>query len=179
VSEFKLPTRTQTLRILARAGCSPRVIEHCREVSKFSVKIARAFQKKDYTVDVQLVEVAGLLHDIGRSKTHTVHHGIIGGEIAQSFDLPDAIVQVIQRHVGGGVPKEEAKQLGWPPKDYLPQTLEEKIVCYADKRVQGLRIVPIEQAIKTYMASLGENHPAIGRIKKLHEEIVSIVGDVL
>ena len=178
MSEYKLPTRAEALNCLAKAGCSQRVIEHCKTVSKFSVKIARVFQKKGFNIDIQLVEVSGLLHDIGRSKTHSVDHGVIGGEIASSLDLPNSVVRIITRHVGGGVPKEEATQLGWPTKDYLPQTLEEKIVCYADKRVEGLRTVSIEKALRKYSARLGKSHPAINRIKKLHEEIAAKVGNI-
>jgi len=174
----KLPTRAEALDILSKAGCSEGVIEHCKMVSEFAVKIATAFSKKGFDVDVYLVEVSGLLHDIGRSKTHSVDHALIGARIAHSFNLPDVVVRIIERHAGGGIPKEEAKLLGWPEKDYLPQTLEEKIVCYADKRVEGLRVVSIEQALRPYVASLGKNHPAIGRVKKLHAEIAGIVGDV-
>jgi len=142
------------------------------------VKIAKAFRKKGFNVNIQLVEVSGLLHDIGRSKTHSVDHALVGGEIVRSLNLPSSIAQIIERHAGGGVPRDEAKRLGWPVKDYLPQTLEEKIVCYADKRVEGLKTVPVEKALKTYAASLGENHPALGRIMRLHEEIVAVVDDI-
>lgn len=177
MSEQKLPTRAEALNSLAKAGCSPRVIEHSKTVSRFAVKIAKAFHKKGVNVDIQLVEVSGLLHDIGRSRTYSVDHAIVGGEIARSLNLPNMIVRIIERHAGGGIPKEEAKRLGWPMKDYLPRTWEEKILCYADKRVEGLRTVSIEQALRTYVANLGKNHPAIDRIKKLHEEIVGVVGD--
>lgn len=178
MSENKLPTQAEAIRLLAKAGCPPNVIEHCKAVSKFSAKIAKVFLKQGFNVDVQLVEVGGLLHDIGRSKTHTVDHGIMGAEIANSMGIPKSIVRIIERHVGGGIPKEEAKQLGWPLRDYLPQTFEQKIVCYADKRVEGLRTVPVERALKTYSMRLGKNHPAIDRIKKLHEEISAIAGDL-
>jgi len=178
VSEHKLPTRAEALRLLAEAGCSKNVIEHCKAVSRFAVNIAKVFLKKGFNVDVQLVEVSGLLHDIGRSKTHTVDHGLVGGEIARSMGLPNSIVQIIERHVGGGIPKEEAKKLGWPAKDYLPQTLEEKIVCYTDKRVEGLRTVSVERAIKVYASSLGERHPALERIRQLHREISTQAGNL-
>jgi uncharacterized protein len=178
VSEARLPTRAEALDILAAAGCSKRVIDHSKAVSKFSVKLAKAFQARGVDVDLQLVEIGGLLHDIGRSKTHTVDHGSIGGEVARSMRLPQSIVRVIERHVGGGIPKEEARRLGWLAKDYLPETWEEKIVCYADKRIEGLRIVSIGRAIRPYVASLGEKHPAIGRIMKLHDEIVATVGEL-
>lgn len=177
MSELGLPTRAEALSLLAKAGCSESVINHCETVSKFAVRLARAYQRKGYDVDLQLVEVSGLLHDIGRSKTHTVNHGLVGGEIARSSSLPDSVIHAIERHVGGGVPKEEAKRLGWPARDYLPRTLEEKIVCYADKRVEGIRTVPMQRALKPYIRNLGNNHPAIERIRKLHEEIAAVVGD--
>ena len=179
MSEQNVPTRVEALNLLLKANCPKSVIEHCRTVSKFAVRIAKVFKKKGFNVDVQLVEVGALLHDIGRSKTHKVDHGIIGGEIARTLGLPNSVVQIIERHVGGGISKEEAENLGLPAKDYLPQTLEEKIVSYADKRVERLSTVPIEQALKAYVASLGENHPAINRIRKLHQEIVAVVGDPL
>jgi len=178
VSESKLPTRAEALNFLAQAGCPKNVIEHCKAVSKFAVKIAKAFQEKGFNIDIELVEISGLLHDIGRSKTHTVNHGVVGGEIVRALGLSNSVVQVVERHVGGGIPKEEAKQFGWSPRDYLPQTYEEKIVCYADKRIESLRTVSIKRALKTYGARLGENHPALKRIKRLHEEIAGVVGDL-
>jgi len=178
VIETKLPTRAEALDILVEVGCSKRVIEHSKAVSKFSLKLARVFQARDIDVDLHLVEIGGLLHDIGRSKTHTVDHGSLGGEVARSLGLPQSIANIIERHVGGGIPKEEARRLGWFPKDYLPETWEEKIVCYADKRVEGLRVVSIQRAIRPYVARLGGKHPSIGRIMKLHDVIVAMVGEL-
>lgn len=178
MSDPKLPTKAEALTHLYDAGCSEGVIEHCKSVSRFAVRLAKSFRRKGIDVDVQLVEVSAVLHDIGRSKTHTVDHGLIGGEIARLLGLPRSIVRIIERHVGGGVPLQEAKELGWPARDYLPLTSEEKIVCYADKRVEGLGVVPIEKTMRTYAASLGWNHPALDRIKSLHDEIVAVVGDL-
>jgi len=174
VSEQRLPTRREALNLLAKAGCSPRVVEHCKRVSAFAVGIARACQRKRPNLDVKLVEISALLHDIGRSRTHGVDHALEGGKIARGLGLPNSVVLIIERHAGGGIPKEEAKKLGWPARDYLPNTLEEKIVCYADKRVEGLRIVTIEKTVKTYAVDLGENHPAIQRIWELHREITAL-----
>jgi uncharacterized protein len=177
VSEHQLPTRREALNLLVKAGCSHSVIEHCKLVSAFAVEIAKACQKKQHNVDVSLVEISSLLHDIGRSKTHSVDHALEGGKIARAFNLPESVALIIERHAGGGISKEEAKKLGWPVRDYLPTTLEEKIVCYADKRVEGTRIVPIKNTVKAYVEDLGENHPAIDRIWKLHREITALAGD--
>jgi len=178
VSENQLPTRREALNLLFKAGCSHRVVEHCERVAAFALKIAKACQRKHSNVDVKLVEISALLHDIGRSKTHSVDHALEGGKIARAFNLPESIAFIVERHAGGGIPREEAKKLGWPIRDFLPKTLEEKIVCYADKRVEGLRIVSIEETVKAYAADLGKNHPAIQRIWELHREITALAGDL-
>jgi len=174
----RLPTHHEALNLLVKAGCSRRVVEHCKRVSAFAVKIAHACQKRQSNVDVELVEISALLHDIGRSRTHSVDHALEGGRIAREFGLPGSVVRIIERHAGGGIPKEEAKELGWSVKDYMPKTLEEKIVCYADKRVEGLSIVPIERTVNAYVADLGRNHPAIRRIWELHHEIIALAGEL-
>ena len=174
----RLPSRRKALNLLLKAGCSRKVVEHCKAVAAVAVQIARACEKKGLNVDVQLVEIGALLHDIGRSKTHSVDHAVVGMEIAESLGLPDTVVSIIGRHVGGGITVDEAERLGWPVGDYVPRTLEEKIVAYADKLIEGLRRVPIEQAIEKLSWDLGETHPAIERVKKLHAELSSVIGDL-
>lgn len=173
-----LPSSQMALRLLSEAGCSKRVIVHCKAVSALAVKFAEACAKKGLDVDVELVEVGALLHDIGRSKTHGVDHAVVGVEIAKSLNLPESIVVIIERHIGGGISSDEAKELGLPVKDYFPATLEEKLVAYADKLVDGSRVVPIERTIEQFSRKLGEHHPAIDRIIRLHEELVPLVGDL-
>jgi uncharacterized protein len=174
----KLPSSQMALNLLSESGCSKRVIAHCKAVSALAVKFAEACEKKELNVDVNLVEVGALLHDIGRSKTHDINHVIVGVEIAKSLNLPESIVSIIERHVGGGITADEAKELGWPVKDYVPTTLEEKIVTYADKLIEGLRVVPIEKALLNLSRELGENHPAIDRVIRLHEELFPLIGDL-
>ena len=174
----RLPTRQMALKLLFKSRCSRRVIEHCKTVASLAVQIAKACKEKGLNVDVQLVEIGALLHDIGRSRTHTVDHAIVGAEIAKSLGLPSSIVSIIERHAGGGIDTDEAKQLGWPIKSYLPQTMEEKIVCYADKLIEGKRRVKIERTISKLSKELGKTHPSLGRIAKLREEFSSLIGDL-
>jgi uncharacterized protein len=166
------------LKLLSDAGCSERVIAHCKSVSSLAVKFAKACQSNGVSVDVDLVRIGGLLHDIGRSRTHDVSHAVAGVEIARSLNLPEAVVSIIERHIGGGISADEAKRLGLPEKDYFPLSLEEKLVAYADKLLEGSKIVPIEKTIKQFSQKLGSGHPSIDRIIRLRDELVPLVGDL-
>jgi uncharacterized protein len=171
----KLPSRGQALTLLLQNHCSPNVIAHCKAVAKLSVETARICQKKGLKVDLDLVEAGALLHDLGRSKTHSVNHAIVGAEIAKKAGLPEPVINIIKRHVGGGITNAEAKELGWPEDNYVPMTLEEKIVSYADKLVETSERVPIEMTIKKLREEKLET--AAIRVRELHDEIEQIVGD--
>ncbi len=172
----QLPSREQALKILHDAGCSKSVIAHCKAVSKLAEKTAQACQKKGYSVDVELVTIGALLHDVGRSKTHSVDHVVAGAEIAHTLSLPDAVVTIIERHVGGGVTDKEAQELGWPKRSYMPVSLEEKIVSYADKLVETDNTrVPIKETVnKLRAANLND---AADRVQKIHNEISALIGE--
>lgn len=174
----KLPSSETALNILYESGCSKRVIAHCIAVSALSVNFAKTCEKKGLKIEVNLVEIGALLHDIGRSKSHDINHAIIGGQIAKSLNLPKSIVSIIECHIGGGISSDEAKRLGLPIKDYVPVTLEEKIVTYADKLVEKAKVVPIENTITKFSRELGVDHPAIDRIIRLHEELSLLIGDL-
>ena len=171
----KLPSREQALQLLRQSGCLNNVIKHCEAVAEIAVEIAKACEENGLEVDSTLVETGALLHDIGRAKTHSVHHAVIGAEIAKSFGLPEPVILIIKRHVGGGITTREARKLGWPKDIYIPQTLEEKIVSYADKLIEGSQIVPIERTIENLSRELPPS--SIARIRKLHKEMLALIGD--
>ena len=174
----QLPSEEEALEILRKSGCSLNVIKHCIAVAELAVEIAERCKARNLDVDVQLVKIGALLHDVGRSKTHSINHVIVGAEIAKDLNLPPRIISIIERHVGGGITPEEAKELGWPDKSYMPETLEEKIVSYADKLIEGSRRVPITWTLERFKVKLGADHPAIGRIMDLHEELSQLCKDL-
>ena len=169
----KLPSREQAIEILRKNQCSTRVINHCQAVAALAVELAKQLETKNCKVDLELVEIGALLHDLGRSKTHTVDHAIVGAKIAESLALPQPVISIIKRHVGAGITAQEAQWRGWPKDVYVPATLEEKIVSYADKLIDGSRKVPIDLTIE--QLRMDQKSDAAERVRKLHEEITSLL----
>ena len=124
---------------------------------------------------LELVEIGALLHDIGRSRTHGIRHAVVGAEIARGLGLPSDVVRIIERHIGAGIPCDEAVELGLPEGCYMPCTVEEKIVAYADKLVERGREVGFEVTLGLYVSIHGEGSPVVGRMRALHEEMMAVL----
>lgn len=154
--------------VLEKAGCTADVIAHCHKVSELAVSIAEQVKEP---VDRELVRLGGLLHDIGRSRTHDIGHALAGVEIARDFGYPEALVSIIERHIGAGITAAEAERLGLPRKDYLPLTLEEQIVSYADNLISGVREMPYYEALDRFKRILGPDHEGIELFRKQHSMI--------
>ena len=91
--------------------------------------------------------------------------------------MPMELAHIIERHVGAGLTVDEARRNNLPRGNYVPETLEEKIVCYADKLIEGAHEVGIDSTIENFAEELGVDHPAIKRLKDLHKEMTAVLGD--
>jgi len=161
----KYPNRDECLDILKQTGCSEDVIKHCLVVTDIALAIANKITE----VDIGLVEAGGLLHDIGRSRTHEIGHAFSGADLARELSLPEELTLIIEKHIAAGIPPETASELGLPPRDYIPGSLEEKIVAHADNLVEGHTRVDIERSIDILKGrGLDE---AAERVLKLHQEL--------
>lgn len=167
------------LDLLRKSGCSSDVIEHCLAVAAFAREIAMDIRncarerKAHVKIDIDLVYIGGLLHDVGRSRTHGISHAVEGAKIAIDNGLDKKLINIIERHIGAGIPEEEAAALGLPAKDYIPLTLEEKIVAHADNLISGTRMVSIDE----HIAGLRKkqfDQKIIQRIIELNNEICAL-----
>ena len=115
---------------------------HSSQVAELSVAIARHL---DEPVDVDFVAAAAILHDVGIFRCHApsilctgsepyIRHGVIGAELMRAEGL-DSFARVCERHTGAGLTAAEiaAQGLPLPLVDLVPESVEEQIVCYADK----------------------------------------------
>jgi uncharacterized protein len=160
------------LNTLKELDCSPHIIEHSKAVSIKAKNMASDFSDKTgLDIDLYLIETGALLHDIGRSKTHTIQHAVVGAEILKNLNFPKEIVNITIKHIGAGLPADEAKILGLPPGNYMPTTIEEKIVAHADNLINGTDEVDMDYVIRKWKKMFGNGHPAILRLKKLDKEV--------
>jgi len=158
---------------LLKSSCQANVVKHCLMVSKKSYELGKLIESNKAKIDVELCRVGGLLHDIGRSKTHDLKHGIIGAEMLKDHPL---LSRIAKTHIGGGIPKLEAKELGLGNQDLIPESIEEKVVCYADKLVQGDKFADdASDEIRKLEDKLGKSHGSIKRLMVIEDEINKLV----
>lgn len=140
-----LPDREFVLELLKKLGVPYSVRRHSLQVAETAIDIANKIKRAK--VDKQLVEIGALLHDVGRASTHGFGHAFIGGKILRERGFPEELARICERHILGGLDKEDAKSVGLPEKNFYPVTLEEKIICLADKLTVRSRQVSVNESI--------------------------------
>ncbi len=119
------------------------LIHHSKLVAKKALQVAE--RVKELNPNFKFIEEAAMLHDIGIFMTHApkigcygfhpyISHCYLGREIVEKEGFPKHAL-VCERHVGTGLTLEdiESNKFPLPKKDMFPVTLEEKIICFADK----------------------------------------------
>ncbi len=171
-SEETLPNSDFAFDLLKKLKVPYNVRRHSLKVAEKALELAERIKLRE--VDMDLIEIGGLLHDIGRCKTHGFNHALIGAKIIRERGLPERLAKICETHILGGLDKEDAKRVGLPEKDFLPQTLEEKIICLADKHIAGTKEVSIEQRFEKWFNKYGKTQILIKakeRIEKIQREI--------
>jgi uncharacterized protein len=171
-----LPDREFALDLLKTLKIPLSVRRHSEKVADKAIEIARKIKK--VPVDINLIEIGALLHDIGRTKTHGFKHALIGGKILKQRGFSNKLARICETHILGGLDKEDAKKVGLPEKDYLPLTLEEKIICLADKHMAGTREVSIRERFNRWFRKYGKTQLLLKskrNIEKIQKEIEELM----
>lgn len=123
--------------------CRRILISHSESVQQKALSIIRAHP--ELGVDERFVAEAALLHDLGVFMTDApgifcfgthpyICHGTLGAELLRADGYPRHAL-VCERHTGAGIslPMIIAQGLPLPHRDLLPVSIEEQIICFADK----------------------------------------------
>lgn len=119
-------------------------LKHSRSVADLAMSINR---ERTLGLDEKEVEAAAMLHDIGifltdasgiecRGTEPYLKHGYLGAELLRKEGVDEKYARVCERHTGTGLSREDivASGIDLPlDRSYMPETLLERLVCYADK----------------------------------------------
>ena len=137
---------------------------HSRQVTDKALDIVDRHPELD--ADREFVEEAAMLHDIGIFRCDAaciqcfgtepyICHGTIGADLLRAEGFPRH-ARVCERHTGAGLSLQEiiAQNLPVPHHDLLPETIEEQVICYADKFFSKTKLhqeKTLEQAVRSLM----------------------------
>ena len=140
------------------------LLTHSRAVADFALRVAD--RHPELHIDRQFVEEAAMLHDIGIFRCDApgicchgtepyICHGRIGALLLREEGYPRH-ARVCERHTGAGLTLDDivAQQLPLPRQSFLPETIEERLICYADKFFSKTRLdreKTFEQAVGSLM----------------------------
>lgn len=116
---------------------------HSRLVAEKALWIAD--RHPELQLDKDFLYEAGMLHDIGIFLTDApgifcfgdqpyICHGYLGADLMRREGYPRHAL-VCERHTGAGLSLDDiiAQNLPVPHRDMLPVSLEEQVICFADK----------------------------------------------
>lgn len=126
------------------------LLEHSRAVADKALEIVR--RHPEWDADELFIEEAALLHDIGIIYVNApaiechgtepyIRHGILGAEILRKEGLEKHAL-VCERHTGTGLTLQQiiSQDLPLPYRDMQPISIEEQIICFADKFFSKTRL---------------------------------------
>jgi uncharacterized protein len=160
------------------------LLTHSRQVADRALAILQMHPEwvASGEVDPVFVEEAAMLHDIGvvlcdAPKIHCmgthayIEHGCLGAEILRQEGLPKHAA-VAERHTGTGITIEQImrEQLPIPLQDYTPRTLEERLICYADKFYSKTKLGQDKPMSKIRMHMWKYGSDAVQRFDELQQQ---------
>ena len=138
------------------------LLTHSRAVADKALWIAD--RHPELNLDRQFLEEAALLHDIGvfltdapgihcHGDTPYICHGYLGSQLVAKEGYPRHAL-VCERHTGAGLSLQSilAQELPVPHREMVPVSLEEQVICFADKFFSKTRLdqeKSIERALKS------------------------------
>jgi uncharacterized protein len=143
---MRVPTDAEILALHEKHAPTPEALDlvytHCVIVCGIAEQL---HARSGVNADIELVRAGCLLHDVGvyrlydeadrLDQANYIRHGVLGHELLQEEGLPEVICRFASHHTGVGLSRGDvlSQKLPLPPSDYLAETVEERLVMYADK----------------------------------------------
>ncbi len=161
-------TRDYAFKLLKEYKVPENIVNHSLVVNKVAMYLTRKLKEAGVKVNEDVVDIASLLHDL--DKMYKMRKGEIHGHRSYRTlkNLSPEIALVVKKHVLGAILNNGLK------------TWEEKIVYYADKRVNGTKIVMLEKRYKYLKKRYGSiSKEAMLTIQKTEPLVFKLEKDIL
>ena len=158
------------------------LLTHSRSVADKALWIADCHPELE--LDRQFLEEASLLHDIGVFLTdapgihcHGTHpyicHGYLGSQLLQEEGYPRHAM-VCERHTGAGLSLQSIidQNLPVPHREMVPVSLEEQVICFADKFFSKTHLDTEKSAERALMSISKYGEEGIIRFKNWFERFL-------
>jgi len=171
LATMHLPGVAECMELLAGQDAPPPLVAHVQAVAAVAFRLAERLRGLGRKVDPLLAHRGGLVHDLGKVTARRLgrDHGELGAEILRAQGYPQ-LAGIAGRHLMFTILEPTC----------APATWEEKLVFYADKIVEGDRVVTLDERLQALCGRYPENaarmRACLPALRALEAEIAGALG---
>jgi len=170
-------SRNESIGLLAEYGKGADWVKHCLTVADSAFRLCQAIESR-YAIDRHYLWSSALLHDIGRYVTHDpIMHGVEGYNLLLKLCHEEQAF-VCASHILFGLEASEAVQFGLPAHDFIPHTIEQRIVPLVDLMVEGVHPTTLDRRFSSLRKRYFENRFLMDRLDRAHQTAVSFMIEI-
>lgn len=150
-------SREEGIKLLNEYGTPEHVIRHCIAVTDTAIAVGKALNKVGYNLDIDLIQGAGIIHDIARVESK---HWEVGADLARNLGYNDE-ADIIKVH------------MFYPEFSSIQNVNETDMVCLGDRLVKEDKYVGLDERIEYVINKARKNgagEDVINNILKKKEE---------
>ena len=166
----KHPDKEECMRCLKEHSTPAHVIRHCRAVTEAAMKIAGELNRCGHDLNLELIQAAGLLHDVLRVENN---HDLLGAELVENMGY-EAEADIIRDH------------MKYSEFNSVESLTEKDIVCMADRIVREDEYVGVDRRMEYILKKIERRNDAAAaktavaakmeEMKRLISQIETIIG---
>ncbi|MEG0829085.1 MAG: HDIG domain-containing protein [Anaerovoracaceae bacterium] len=158
------PTRDECLKLLKEYNTPIHVINHCKAVAHVAMVMGNELNRNGFKLNLDLIQGAGLLHDIARVEDE---HWKIGSKIAESLGYTQ------EAHIIG-------VHMTYSPFSSIESINETDLVCLGDRVIKEDAYVGLDERME-YIIQKAKNKghkDAIARILEKKKEAEGLIDGI-
>lgn len=155
-SKSYIPDEEECTSIINKYHVDKDIVIHMKAVKELAQKLAVELNKRGCNLDINLINAAALLHDIGKGSKK---HDLVGGFILRKYGYIK-VAEIIEKHMNIQKLDDDIN--------------EEQIVYLVDKLVKGTKLVSIEERFTSSKMKYKNNREIFENINRKQENAEKI-----